>query len=319
MGYSYLAPRREHGSAPRGTLKQCVALNVTSLATLLTVALLIAAVRTVVINPVQQSLVPNLHSASTVNCPTKPVLLSVPSSFSSSPEGESLPCIFNRSTTNLIIMKFLLINAQSFNTAKYDIKDIAESYDIDFVCVNETWESISESIKLPNYKTFSRPRPNSTHGGVAIFVKQSGSSFIVEDCDLYCDSDLEAIALSVKTNSQMTFDVVCAYVPPEKVDQLKCLGEKLCAHSSRNIVLLGDLNAKSTEWNNSQNNQSGIILTDILGEGNLTVHNDGQSTRRPSVSVIDLFATSSRLNHLVKTCNTLAHAKNTFRSYCGLC
>ena len=43
-------------------------------------------------------------------------------------------------------MKFLFLNAQSFNTAKTDLQDLVENYDIDFLCLNETWESKDKPI-----------------------------------------------------------------------------------------------------------------------------------------------------------------------------
>ena len=52
------------------------------------------------------------------------------------------------------------------------------------------------------------------------------------------------------------------YVPPEKLDQLNCLIEtvKKCNKQYRNIVLTGDLNAKSKLWGNKYENYAGDLL-----------------------------------------------------------
>ena len=46
-----------------------------------------------------------------------------------------------------IIMKILFINAQSFRTA-YGLSDLVDNYNIDILCINETFESQHASIKF---------------------------------------------------------------------------------------------------------------------------------------------------------------------------
>ena len=127
-------------------------------------------------------------------------------------------CLHYSKTSYSFNMKFLLLNAQSFATAKYDLSTLTSDYNIDILCLNETWENKNSTIplSLPNYRCFSRPRPTDPHGGVAIFIKQNGSTFLVDKCDKYNHQDLELLALIVKTNSDIIFDLIVAYIPPRK-------------------------------------------------------------------------------------------------------
>jgi endonuclease/exonuclease/phosphatase family metal-dependent hydrolase len=58
-------------------------------------------------------------------------------------------------------------------------------------------------------------------------------------------------------NYQQILNIWCPYVPPEKPK----LMEELCNHINRkmseNTILVGDLNAKSYQWNNGNENSHG--------------------------------------------------------------
>ena len=72
---------------------------------------------------------------------------------------------------------------------------------------------------------------------------------------------------------------------------------------------MGDLNAKSVEWNNAQGNSGGIIVEEMLTKCNLVCMDDGQPTRRTSSSVIDLVLCSAGLVQYSGECSTLSHEK----------
>ena len=56
-------------------------------------------------------------------------------------------------------LKFLLLNAQSFAATNYDLSTLTSVYNIDILCLNETWENKNSNIpmSLPNYRCFLRP------------------------------------------------------------------------------------------------------------------------------------------------------------------
>ena len=80
----------------------------------------------------------------------------------------------------IVIMKFLLLNAQSFNTAKNDLNELVHKYDIDFLCLNETWENKEKPIEFRDWKAFTRPRSGSSQDGAAVFSNQSKLSFLLK-------------------------------------------------------------------------------------------------------------------------------------------
>ena len=80
---------------------------------------------------------------------------------------------------------------------------------------------------------------------MAIFIKQNGST-LVDKCDKYNHQDLELLALTVKTNSNITFDLIVAHIPSEKTEHT-FLSDQISQNADRNIVLVEEFNVKSSE------------------------------------------------------------------------
>ena len=175
--------------------------------------------------------------------------------------------------------------------------------------MNETWEESKKPISFQNWQTISKPRQNGIHGGVAIFVNPNKSTYIVERTEDFNDENLECISLKIKTNLNVEINLFVAYVPPNKEDQLRVLSSKVQRSCKKNILLLGDLNAKSKEWNNSVVNTAGAVVEDMMTNCNLVCYNDGQPTRRDSNSVNDLVLCSAELSKYSQNCTTLTHEK----------
>ena len=118
---------------------------------------------------------------------------------------------------------------------------------------------------------------------------------------------MEAICAKVTTETNY-FLLITAYIPPEKKEQLEGLFSILDhCKDYKHIILTGDLNAKSLEWNNKKTNKMGILLEDYLHRNALLCINDEQPTRRVSDSVIDLFIVNPRVVPEVAVCETMAH------------
>ena len=65
-------------------------------------------------------------------------------------------------------MKLLLINAQAISTAYKDIVNTVNSYNVDIVCLNETFQDVNSKLKFLNWKVYDKPRIGKKGGGVAI-------------------------------------------------------------------------------------------------------------------------------------------------------
>ena len=87
------------------------------------------------------------------------------------------------------------------------------------------------------------PDGGNAHGGVAIFVPKGVSVFKID-----LNTELQAIAVSVKLQKRIT---VCSlYLPPGEAIQRRQL-EGLINQLPTPFLLLGDFNARSKLWNDS--------------------------------------------------------------------
>ena len=137
---------------------------------------------------------------------------------------------------------------------------------------------------------------------------QNTHKFVAMDSVTFNDPDCESVGIDLTTDKGIKFTLLCPYIPPERQDQI----EKLCSviaekKSEKPIIIAGDLNAKSQEWNNIKANKSGELIEQMLTKQNMICLNDGQPTRRNSTSVIDLVLTSAQFQKCITSCDTLTH------------
>jgi exonuclease III len=203
-------------------------------------------------------------------------------------------------------MKILSINCQSWNTAKSSINKTVENNDIDVICLTETWATTNSPVKFRNWQIIGKPRPDdSGRGGVAIAYKPADDVYI-KRLDNLEDPDTEAICVQVTLKNKVSFLLVAAYVPPEShIDQLERLFKIIERSNYQNIVITGDLNAKSQEWDNINYNMYGKRMEEFLHARGLVCVNDGVPTMRKGSSVIDLFIVNPALVPRISTCVTL--------------
>lgn len=202
-------------------------------------------------------------------------------------------------------MRILFINCQSFKTA-YGLSDTIEKYDIDVLCLNETFEYDKNHVFYKDWKIYSSPRPNQTRGGAAICVKPN-INYVSQQIFNEQMQTIEMTCVNISFKDQQILNIWCPYVPPEKPK----LMEELCNHINRkmseNTILVGDLNAKSYQWNNGNENSHGRLLEDCMTQNQLICLNDGQATRRNSNSIIDLALTTQTTYKKSLECTTLTH------------
>ena len=119
--------------------------------------------------------------------------------------------------------------------------------------------------------------------------------------------NIEALFIDVIHENDLKFILIIGYIPPNKQEQMKEFTVLIenAKKEYNNMIVTGDFNAKSQDWNNLERNSSGIILEKYLNESNMLCINDGKATRRNSSSVIDLFLVSSSLVRKVNLCETL--------------
>ena len=204
-------------------------------------------------------------------------------------------------------MRLLSLNCQSWATAKSSVNSLVSNYNLDILCLSETWEKDTNPVNFRSWSSFSKPRKNNEgHGGVAIICKPSEDFYITRRQDLEKEN-LEAICADIILRDGSNFSLIVVYIPPNQKEQMKLLVELIRTVKSKNIIITGDLNAKSQEWNNPSVNECGKLLEQFLQDTQFVCINDGKPTRRNTDSVIDLFITNPELVPKISLCETLTY------------
>ena len=116
-------------------------------------------------------------------------------------------------------MKLFSINCQSYRTAKSNFNTIVDNYEIDILCLTETFESQIEPVHFRQWSKLSKPRKDG-YGGVSILYRDDENRIVMErKQDLERD---EVMAICAKVTTKKTsFLLITAYIPPEKKSKLK--------------------------------------------------------------------------------------------------
>ena len=154
--------------------------------------------------------------------------------------------------------------------------------------MQETKLPYTATCTLPGFKSFLKnlevPDGGNAHGGVAVFVRSGVSAFSVD-----LNTRLQAVAVSVKLKKRIT---VCSlYLPPGEVIQKREL-EGLISQLPKPFLLLGDFNARSKLWYDSDYCARGKMVEKVIEEGDFFFLDKDQKThfsrRHRSYSHVDI-------------------------------
>ena len=138
----------------------------------------------------------------------------------------------------------------------------------------ETKLKYDANFKLPGYQSFLKnllvPHDGNAHGGVAIFIKNGVSAVQVD-----LNTNLQAVAVSVKFHKRIA---VCSlYLPPGQVITKQEM-EGLIDQLPRPFLLLGDFNARSKLWYDTNYCQRGKMIEKLIEEGDFFFLDKNQNT-----------------------------------------
>ena len=85
----------------------------------------------------------------------------------------------------------MLLNSQSFNTAKYDVFDVVEKYDIYSFMFKLHLGREKKPISFKNWNAISKSREN---------VNPSESTYVVERTEYFKDEYLECVSAKINRN-----------------------------------------------------------------------------------------------------------------------
>lgn len=179
-------------------------------------------------------------------------------------------------------------NCEGILPKKGELEKLVTEKDPVCVCLQETKLPYNATCRLPGYKSFLKNLEvldgGNAHGGVAVLVRRGVSAFAVD-----LNTRLQAVAVSVKLRKRIT---VCSlYLPPGEVIQRRQL-EGLITQLPEPFLLLGDFNARSKLWYDSDYCPRGKMVERIIEEGDFFFLDKDQSThfsrRHRSYSHVDL-------------------------------
>ena len=163
-------------------------------------------------------------------------------------------------------------NCRGFKKNIDEIKMILKDYDPVVLCCQETYTKTNNTINFRKYVSYH------THA---------------EAID---GSVLQAVAVSLSMHKTITLCSV--YIPPSYALDNREL-DNLLEQLPSPFILLGDMNARNTDWGNPDTNSKGHRIEKIIKDHELCLWNDGNPTfihpATGSFSAIDLSICSPSL------------------------
>ena len=165
----------------------------------------------------------------------------------------------------------------------------------DFICIQETRIYQDGLPEVPGFNFVHTFRSNRKGGGSAIYVKEKIDYTKINKIS-FDDIEIEVSGVNFKINSNDYITLLSVYVAPnQKLTPLHL--NKLII--DKNLIIVGDFNAKHTLWGSSINDYRGKIINNFLEEKNLVCINKGFGTRlnaSGSLSHLDLSIVSNNLS-----------------------
>lgn len=187
-------------------------------------------------------------------------------------------------------------NCHGFFAHLAEIKKLIEMFNPVCLCLQETYLIPEQNYILKGYKIFRRDNVSGRrrNGGVAVLVKDK---YFSREHHINSNS-LQAIAIDVKTSSQLFFTICNMYIPPDQ-EIIKTDVDNILNNFNNSYFLLGDFNSHNTLWGSHSINSRGRVMEAILIYQDLVIMNNKAPTHFSSAqgtySSIDLTLASPSL------------------------
>lgn len=174
-------------------------------------------------------------------------------------------------------------NANGILNKMQELRTYLSNNKIDIMFVSEIKLKPKIELTVRGYDVHVHRRPNSNHGGIAVFIKQ-GVPYIKLP-KIQCS--IENIGITLQNGDA----IVGVYNRPQNNYTENCLDAIITRNNK--IILIGDLNSTHETWNCNRRNANGNTLRDYLDEQNdCTLHHTTTPTHYPlnnmTPSTIDL-------------------------------
>ena len=162
------------------------------------------------------------------------------------PGPDSLRCYLQ----NVRSLKAVIADGDSFECKIALLKDIAYGYDLDIICLTETWlnDTISDIELFPTgYNIFRNDRKDRVGGGTLTAIKSYLPAREITPMPI----DIECVVLEIDFSSCRTALFINCYRPPsdkEFVLHFKTLVDTLHLDKYWGVFLVGDFNYPGINW-----------------------------------------------------------------------
>ncbi|CAF4905657.1 unnamed protein product [Rotaria sp. Silwood1] len=172
-------------------------------------------------------------------------------------------------------------------------------YNPTIISLNELGTHVPDkTIKqlLFSYNIFTNKGTN-PHGGVVLAIDKKLNSIQIKIDQL----NIVAVQLIIKNQ---TYAIVSTYSPPNEPLHLQIMSS--LTKNFKNIIIVGDLNAKHPNWGCTSFNHKGKILAEWLDINEMyEIQNQGMKTSLRSDTTIDLVLTTPTIS--LSQCTTLPY------------
>lgn len=189
-------------------------------------------------------------------------------------------------------LNILSWNAQSIsnNVKIMELENMLRENKIHVACIQETFLNPTDKLHLDNYRIYRNDRE--THGGgVAIAIRHDVQHKLMSLCNTI---SIEKISVAVTMNHR-EITIINAYSPRHTPHFIRDI--RLMSNACNETIVVGDFNARHTDWNCLSNNIAGTELSNFLDTSDFILHSPGSPTHFPhsgaTPSTIDLFITNS--------------------------
>ena len=192
-------------------------------------------------------------------------------------------------------VRLLQWNAGGLKTKYRELKQLVWTQNYDVICVQETFLKTSDVAKwdIHGYTAVRRDRPSPALGGGLVTYVRNCLTYLAIDGPK--DIECQGVSISTMTGQMTVYNV---YLPPGgelAQGELSAFDHLL---DGDKVIVVGDLNAKSTLWRSPVNDARGRQLEKVISDRDFVALNAGTPTRlhrTGSVSHIDVSLASSSL------------------------
>lgn len=165
-------------------------------------------------------------------------------------------------------------NANGVSNKKSSLINYLHDRQIDVMLINETKLKANDKLKIRGYTVLRKDRPNALRGGgVAIVISNNVPYELIKTP---CISSIEYLTIKLSDGTILT----SVYNNPRNIYNRSDLDNLL--NVGHKVLLIEDLNARHTTWNNRINNRNGNTLFDLTQTEPVIVYHTEDPTHFPT-------------------------------------